>query len=116
LADQVEIQIPETIVPEETTFTLTAYFRTRATQAASTPTTIHYRLDCLSTRREILDWTSVATPAASNTITITSAQNQILDDSFPIETKQVTIKLDDGLSTQVIKAAQWKVRNLQGIT
>jgi len=116
MADQVEIQIPQTIVPEETTFTVTAYFRTRASQAASTPTTIHYRIDCLTTKRLILDWTAVGSPSTSNTIVITSAQNQILDDSFETETKQITIKLDDGLSTQVIKPALWRVRNLQGIT
>ena len=116
MSDQVEIQIPKTIVHEETSFTVTAYFRDRGTKAAATPTTIHYRLDCLSTRREIKDWTSVSTPAGSNTITISASDNQILDDSNTTETKQITIKLDTGLSTQQIKPALWKVRNLQGIT
>ena len=115
MADQIEIQIPQTIVPEQTTFTLTAYFRTRATKVASTPTTIHYRVDCLSTGRQITDWTSVSSPAGSNTIVITSTENKILDDSFNIETKQVTVKVDDGLVTQVIKPATWKVRNVIGI-
>ena len=115
MSDQIEIQMPQTIVPEQTTFTLTAYFRTRATKTASTPTTIHYRVDCLSTQRQITDWTVVSSPSTSNTIVITATENKILDDSFNIETKQITVKLDSGLSTQVIKAVTWKVRNLLGI-
>ena len=116
MTDQVEIAFPLTIVPEETTFTVTVYNRTRPTKVSSTPTTIAYRIDCLSTSEEITDWTTVASPAASNTIVITADENQILDNSHNIETKQITIKLDAGLSTQQIKPAQWKVRNLIGIT
>jgi len=115
VTDQIEIQIPHTIIYEETSFTLTAYFRNRATQEASIPTTIHYRVDCLSTKRQVTDWTLVSTPAANNTITITSSENQILDDSNSLEVKQITIKVDSGLSTQAIKPAMWKVRNLLGI-
>ena len=40
--DQVEIQIPKTRVLEETNFIAVAYFRTRSTKSASTPTTVHY--------------------------------------------------------------------------
>ena len=116
MADQIEIQIPLTIVPEETTFTTTAYFRTRASKSTSTPTTIHYRVDCLTTRREIADWTVVSTPAGSNTITMTAAYNQILDDAHPVEKKQLTVKVDSGLTTQVIQRKTWKVENLHGIT
>lgn len=116
MADQIEIHIPDTIVPEETTFTATCYFRLRGTQAASIPTTIHYRVDCLKTRRQITDWTLVSSPAGSNDIVITPTENQILDDSNRLETKQLTVKVDSGLSTQVIKPIQWKVRNLVGIT
>jgi len=116
VADQIEIQIPVARVPEETTFTATAYFRTRSTALASTPTTIHYRVDCLSTRRQITDWTAIAVPAGSNTITISATHNQILEDAHANETKQLTVKVDSGLSTQVIKAKRWKVENLLGIT
>ena len=116
MADQIEIQMPQSIVAEETTFTVTSYHRTRASRAASAPTTVHYRLDCLATKTEILDWTVVSAPAASNSIVITSAQNQILDDAHPRERKQITIKLDSGLSTQVIRAKTWTVSNLEGIT
>ncbi len=116
MTDQVEIVMPLSIVQEETTFTVTVYNRARSTKASSTPTTIHYRVDCLSTKRQITDWKSVSSPAASNTIVITALENNILDDSHEWEKKQITIKLDDGLTTQQIKPATWKVRNLLGIT
>ena len=116
MTDQVEIVMPLSIVYEETTFIATVYNRTRPTKASSTPTTIHYRVDCLSTKRQITDWTSVSSPAASNEITVTASENQILDDSHEYETKQLTVKLDSGLTTQQIKPTTWKVRNLQGIT
>ena len=116
MADQIEIQIPITVVHEETTFPVTAYFRDRASKSGATPTTIHYRVDCLTTKREITDWTLVSTPAQSNSITITTTENQILDDGHNREKKQITIKLDSGLSTQVIKSKTWIVENLQGIT
>lgn len=116
MADQIEIHIPDTIVPEETTFTATCYFRTRSTSAASIPTTIHYRVDCLTTRTQITDWTLVSTPAAARTVVVTTTENQIIDDGHNWEVKQLTVKADDGLSTQVIKPIQWKVRNLVGIT
>lgn len=116
MTDQVEIVVPLSIVHEETTFVATIYNRTRETKVASIPTTMQYRVDCLSTGREVTDWTTVASPAAEKEILITAVENQILDNSFNIETKQITIRLDNGLTTQQVKPAQWKVRNLTGIT
>lgn len=115
LSNQIEIQIPQTSVPEETTFTATAWFRDRDTQSASTPTTIQYRVDCLTTRREIVDWTSVSSPAGSNDIVMSATYNQILDDANNIEKKQLTVRVDTGLTTQVVRKKTWKVENLQGI-
>ena len=49
LADQIEVQLPQTILLEESSFTAVVYFRNRVSQTPSTPTTIHYRIDCLTT-------------------------------------------------------------------
>ena len=114
-ADQVEIQIPKTVVPEKTGFTATAYFRTRSTKAASTPTTVHYRVDCLSTRTQIKDWTSVSA-ASSVSIAIGSAENTIQDSTKARERRQLIVKADDGLSTQAIGHVEWLVDNLYGVT
>ena len=115
MSDQVEIQLPKTIWPEETVFVATAYFRTRATKVALAPSTVHYRIDCLTTRTQIVDWTS-GSAGASLAITITATHNQILSEPSRLETKQLTVQADQGLSTQVNGVVTWKVRNLQGIT
>ncbi len=71
--------------------------------SAATPTSARYRIDrvngdpnCWET---ILDWTTL-TPATSNTITISGAQNAISDDCVYFELRQVTIQANAGLTTQ----------------
>ena len=114
MADQIEIALPVTVMPEGTSFTATAYYRTRSTQAASTPTTVHYRVDCLSTKTALQGWTAVASPSTSNSISITSTMNAIQDASNTAERRQLTVKADDGLSTQAIGHITWQVENLYG--
>ena len=113
MSDQIEIQIPKTKVNEAESFIATAYFRTRATGAALAPTTIKYRVDCLSTRTLLKDWTSVSA-AASVELTMTSAINAIQEDAKDWERKQLTVKADDGLSTQTMGVKRWIVSNVFG--
>ena len=115
MADRIEIQFPQTLVQEETTFTATAYFRDRASKELAIPTTIHYKVVDPINRHTITDWTSIATPAGSNTITITTTENKIRDDANLFETKMLIVKADSGLSTQVIQKKTWRVQNLEGI-
>jgi len=115
MSDQIEIQFPKTRVEEETAFDVEVYFRTRATKVALAPTTIHYRVDCLTTKETVTEWTSVSA-AANVTITITSAMNQIRNGDSNWERKQIMIKADDGLSTQVMKTGKWIVDNNFGVT
>ena len=111
--DQIEFQLAKSRVKEGSAFPLPVYLRLRSTAAAATPTTIHYRIDCLTTGREVADWTSVA--AASNaTIAVTGTHNAILNDCNSRETKQLTVMVDDGLATQYREAVTWTVENLYG--
>lgn len=112
-ADQIAIRIAKTAVKEGSAFDATVNFRTRSTAAAATPTNIKYRLDCLTTRKELLDWTTVSA-ASSVTISITGAQNAIQSDCNDFETKQLTVVSDDGLSTQYRETKRWTVENLYG--
>ncbi len=115
VADQVEISLPKTVFLEESVFILTVFFRTRSTKSASTPTTIRYRIDDIRSDKEIRDWTTVS--AAPNvSITISSSDNQIIDDAALFERKQIIVQADNGLSTQVNGKAFWKIKNLTGIT
>lgn len=113
MADQIAIRIPKTNWQEGSAFTASVDFRTRSTGAASTPTTIHYRLDCVTTQRELLAWTSVSA-ASSVSLAITGAQNAIQSDCNDYEWKQLTVKVDDGLSTQHVDVKKWRIGNLYG--
>ncbi len=114
MSDQVEIQLPKTIVNENTVFTAVAYFRTRSSKAATAPTTIHYKVDCLTTHTPLIDWTSVSA-AANVDLIMTAAVNAIQSADSHFEKKQLLVKADSGLSTQAIGQVTWKVKNLHGI-
>ena len=111
--DQIAFQLAKTRVNEGSAFPLPVYLRLRSTGAAATPTTIHYRLDCLTTGRAIADDTSVS--AASNfTVAVTGTHNAILNDCNIQETKQMTVICDKDLATQHREAVTWTVTNLYG--
>jgi hypothetical protein len=114
MADQIAIRIPRSDWREGSAFTASVNFRTRSSSAASTPTTIKYRVDCLTTGREVLDWTEITPAAASASIAVTGAYNAILDDANDAEVKQLTVMADDGLATQHRESARWRVENLYG--
>ena len=82
---------------------------------AQVPTTLHYRLDCLSTGTQILDWTSITADDVSS-IAITATQNAIQSDCNEIERKQLTVKANSGLSTQYQASFSYDVTNLFGQT
>ena len=117
--DQIEIQLPKTQYIERSSFTATAYFRTRSTGAAATPTTVHYRIDNLSTRNEVKGWTSV-TPGTTASITVASTENVMDGNSAQWtvpkwQTLQLTVALDKDLSTQVTQSKNWRVNNILGV-
>lgn len=121
MADQVEIQIPKKRVNERQAFTATAYFRTRSTKSASTPTTVEYRVDNLSTRTTAQDWTSL-TPGGSVTVPIIPAHNAIQQASHTWglgttreERVQLVVVADRGLDTQAVGTQDWKVNNVFGV-
>ena len=114
MSDQIAFQLPKTRVCEENSFDVEVYFRTRATKVALAPTTISYRVDCLTTKKILKDWTSVSA-AANVSITMTSTINAIQTESNTWERKQMIVKADDGLSTQTVNNVRWIVDNLDGI-
>jgi len=101
-------------VKERGSISVNAYFRD-STDAASAPTTVHYRIDCLTTGTKVLDWTSVST-AASVTITVTSAQNAIIHDGNRRERKQITVSADKGTTTETRDTAIWICENIEGFS
>lgn len=111
--DQIEIIIPRPKVQEGSAFSAVAYFRDRATSAASVPTSAKFRVDNLTTGAELAGWTSL-TPAASITIPITSTYTAIASTCNTRESVQLTVAGDYGLATQVRNAVIFTVENLYG--
>ena len=112
MTDQVTIVIPRPAFHEGSAFTATAYFRDRATAAASTPTTAKYRVDCLTTGVNLQDWTTL-TPAASIPISITATHQAIQNSSNRSEVKQLTVSADHGLAAQARDVMSWTVNNTE---
>lgn len=99
-------------VNESSTAVFTANFYSDA-WVATAPTTARYRIDSLDTGQAILEWQNL-TPATSNTITVTGAQNAILDGCRNEERRQLTVEANVGLSTQYQVTKDWYIRNLVG--
>ncbi len=110
----VYITIPETIVQESGSFTATAYFRLAGTASASA-TNSQYRLDNISTGKELLDWTAL-TPAVSISIAITSAHNKIQQTTNRIEKVQLTVASDRGQTSANYDSITWVIENKHGYT
>ena len=59
MADIIALRVAESIVSAGSAVTVTANFRDRTTAAASTPSSIRYRVDCLTSKTNVINWTSV---------------------------------------------------------
>ena len=105
------ITIPKPVVDERSSFTATSYFRSG--DAGSAPTTAHYRIDCLTTRTNLVAWTSLS-PAESISISVTSNTNRMISNGNRYEKKQITIASDKGETDETRDVATWKVKNTRG--
>ena len=78
------------------------------------PDSARYRIDDITNgRREILDWTAIAAPSATETITITAVQNRILGDGNHRELRQVTVEATES-SEPFREVHQYEIKNLFG--
>jgi hypothetical protein len=82
---------------------------------ATTPGTLRYRIDCLTTGRMVRDWTTL-TPASSVDIPITPADNAIKSSRNATERKQLVVQTEYGTDDQAVEYVEWTVKNLQGVT
>lgn len=113
MADQVEIYLPNTRINERSQAIATVRFRTRSSAAASTPTTVHYKLSNLQTREIITDWTSVSA-AAEVTVTIKAGENKIRDNTHTMERMELLVAADKGLDTESIGRKTYQIMNVYG--
>ncbi|MCP4985240.1 MAG: hypothetical protein GY928_03955 [Colwellia sp.] len=108
---EVFVQVPHLETKEKSSFNATAYFRVGST--ATAPTTAKYRVDNLTTRTELKDWTSL-TVATSNTIAMTSTFNAIQNEANRTEKVQLTVASDPDGDTENRDTATWTIINLRG--
>ena len=104
------IKLPHPIVKERNSITVTAYFRDAA-NAAEAPSTIHYRIDDLTTNTAVKAWTSVSA-ASSAAIVVLSAENRIVHNGNKTERRQITVSADKGTTTETRDTAEWFIDNI----
>lgn len=104
-------------IQERSSLTVNPYFWDDSTNpwTANTPTTVDYRLDCLSTGANLIGWTTV-TPAASVSITVPANSNAIQNDYNQYERKQLTVRMNGGLTNAYQTPFTYDVQNLFGQT
>ncbi len=80
----------------------------------SVPSTVHYRIDCLTSGAVLVDWTALET-AAVVTIVIPATVNAILNRSNNFEIKEMTVEANQGTVDAYTETYPWKVRNIEGV-
>ena len=80
-----------------------------------TPTTVDYRIDCMTTGRAVQPWISAGAPASVMTIVVTASQNAIINEGDSYETKCVTVRANFSLPTEFTSQYLYQVENLPGI-
>ena len=81
----------------------------------SSPTTLRYRIDCLTTKTQVKDWTTL-TPGLNVDISVSPDDNDIQNSNNRRERKQMVVQTNYGTSTQGVETKEWDVLNLQGVT
>ena len=108
--DQVEISLPRTKVVEGDSFAVTANFRDRTTSTGAAPTTVDYRVDCLTTGIVVKGWTAAAVDASVD-ISMDSSFSAIQSRANKTERKQLTVRANKDGFSQVSGRARWIVAN-----
>lgn len=80
-----------------------------------TPSTLRYRIDCLTSKKTVRDWTDV-TPSSSPSIPITPDDNAIINDRDRYEVRELVLESNYGTSSAKIFRRRWQVENLQGLS
>ena len=113
MTTNVYISMPVNTTLEGSAFDAIAYFRLNGTATAST--TAKYRVDCLTTGKELTDWTTL-TPAVSITIPLTATHNAIQWQTNRFERKQLIVASDPDATDQTRDKVTWKVENIQNVS
>ncbi len=106
------IKFPDPYHKERSSITIAANFR-NASDAAEAPTTVHYRIDNLSTGDNIVAWASVSA-SASVSITVKAGENIIKNEGNRRERYQITVAADKDTDDETRDVAFWICENIEG--
>jgi hypothetical protein len=79
------------------------------------PLTLRYRIDCESTGRELVGWTTLD-PASIVSLVVPSSVNAIQNRANNFELKTMTVESDPDTENAFNEEYTWRVKNLQGVT
>ena len=85
------------------------------TRTGALPTSMTYRIDCVTTGAEIRADTAI-TPAISGEVVLTPADTTLESQDNPVELRRVTITSVFGVDDQHHEVLHYEVRNLGAIT
>lgn len=77
------------------------------------PASARYRIDCLTTGQQVLDWTSIASPQAEHELVISAAQNAWIASEARAQRRQVTVEATYGPGDSVYDVFEYSIRNLR---
>lgn len=80
------------------------------------PSTIEWRLDDITNDTEVVGWTNIGSPATSVNVTISAQNNLISNQDNVYETRRVTVRIDEGQSTEGNQEKEYRIKNLHGTT
>lgn len=110
--DLVSIVLPVPVVNEGDNFTIKAYFRDRDSNTADAPSTVHYRIDCMTTGEVVQDWATVSA-GESVAIALASDFNAIINSKNKSEIKRIIVVGDKDSTFQASAKANWTVKSLE---
>lgn len=79
------------------------------------PTTVEWRLDDREDDSEIVDWTSLSSPAASMSMVIPGSNNSIVDETKNRERRTYGIRVDNTLAGEGYEEFHYHVVNIFGV-
>jgi hypothetical protein len=100
------------VIEQSACFVTAAYFD--LSRAPLVPVTVRYRMDDLASGENIVPWTSL-TPAVSNQLTITSAQNTMVSLTRNSECRQVLLEITDANADVAYARVVYDVLRVVGI-
>ena len=102
-------------VNEKSTAYLTVTFRDKA-GAAQAPASAKYRIDDLISGQAVREETEIASPGSTLELTLTVADNTLLNAQAAIEQRRVTVVGEYGAGDAVTAEYIYEVVNLAGVT